>query len=104
MPDNKELLIAEYDLAIAREHGISNSIFLQIVISEGKLARKTNTMADGDWFILTLECVKYFTALTSKQQRRASKYWQDKGVIDARLKGLPRMRQFKINREEVHFE
>ena len=56
---------------------------------------------EGNWFYLTVESVFERTALSEKEQRASIKKLVSLGILEQTRKGLPAVRYFKINIENL---
>ncbi|MFZ5982482.1 MAG: hypothetical protein ACOYS2_02855 [Patescibacteria group bacterium] len=55
-----------------------------------------------EWVYKTIKEIKGETCLTRSEQSRAIKIWGELGVLEVKLRSIPRRRFFKINLEKLN--
>jgi len=84
---------------LARQVGLKEAVLLADLISKEEYFI-ANGMTDG-WFFNTEANIEKDTTLTPYQQRRCLKVLKDKGLIEAKRKGIPAKKYFKINGHQL---
>ena len=80
---------AHYSVAMARRAGIKPAIFFECLLQSKEPL--------GEWICFPEKFVEQMTTLTRKEQDNAIKKLKDIKLIEAKLKGIPAKRHFKIN-------
>ena len=88
-----------FNKELARQIGLKETVLLADLISKEEYFI-TNGMSDG-WFFNTEDNIQKDTTLTPSQQRKCIKNLVELNIIEAKRKGVPAKRYFKINEEQV---
>lgn len=80
--------------------GLEETILLGELAGEYDYYESQDKLEDG-FFFSTVEMVEENTGLTDYQQRKAINSLKEKGLIEAKVKGLPPKRYIKINEEAI---
>ena len=95
-----------YNREIAKAIGLKASIMLSELVDKHQYFEKRKSFKsfqdlEGGWFYLTVESVFERTALSEKEQRASIKKLVSLGILEQTRKGLPAVRYFKINIENL---
>ena len=82
--------------SLIRAFGLNVAVVIGELASEAKYWKRKGQLNDG-WFFSTVENIESATGLNSYYQRDAIKKLQELGLIEAKYKGLPRKRYFRLN-------
>ena len=85
---------------LARIYGLDEAIMLGELASEYEYWEARGEIKDG-YFYSTVENVQENTTLSDRRQRAAIKTLQSAGVLNMKLKGLPKKRYFSINEVRI---
>ena len=88
-----------FNKELARQIGLKETVLLADLISKEEYFIN-NGMSDG-WFFNTEENIQQDTTLTPSQQRKCIKNLVELNIIEAKRKGVPAKRYFKINEQQV---
>ena len=88
-----------FNKELARQIGLKETVLLADLISKEEYFIN-NGMSDG-WFFNTEDNIQQDTTLTPSQQRKCIKNLVELNIIEAKRKGVPAKRYFKINEEQV---
>lgn len=81
--------------AIMKKVGLEAALLLSILADAETIY--------GEEFSQTVSQIQYFSCgyLTKRKQSEAIKKLEEAGLIESKLKGVPPIRHFKINTEEI---
>ena len=85
---------------LAKMYGLDEAIMLGELASEYEYWEARGEIKDG-YFYSTVENVQENTTLSDRRQRAAIKTLQSAGVLNMKLKGLPKKRYFSINEGRI---
>lgn len=85
---------------LIKELGLEGAVLFGTLCSEYDLWSKQGKLKDGKFFC-SLEKIEELTTLSPYKQRKLLSELQEKGLLTVTLEGLPAMRYFELNEEQV---